>query len=299
MGSGGAAAKAAGLRAFDEVESPEGDGEADEERPTPIRSKLSRKKIDQLILEHREHGKRLAWSFLSSWRVRMGQDEVLSVVGAALCEAANRFDPSRDVAFKTFFFYHLRGMLLKEIARVIQEQKVLQFMPTGLGADALRSEQYIPGNWSLQLVENNNPERIIEKRQVASACWEACAQLDTLEQEVLVRYFVYDEPLVQIAKELDYCRCHISRVKSRALNKLSRLLKNSAVLVERARLAAQVEVDEEEETEGSLDDLALAPARGRSAAQRKNYTGGRGRRKQKKSVPKRSDALQKILQEAY
>ena len=30
--------------------------------------KLSRKGIDSLIVEHRDHGRRLAWSFLSGWR---------------------------------------------------------------------------------------------------------------------------------------------------------------------------------------------------------------------------------------
>ena len=87
--------------------------------------KLSRKGIDSLIIEHRDHGRRLAWSFLSGWRIRMPQDDVVSIVGAALCEAANRFDPGREVAFKTFFFYHLRGMLLKEVSRMVKQKSLM------------------------------------------------------------------------------------------------------------------------------------------------------------------------------
>ena len=277
----------AGLLNNDESDIPEDD---DEQAELPLISKLSRPNIDKLIIEHREHGRRLAWSFLTTWRVRMGQDDVMSVVGAALCEAANRFDPTKGVAFKTFFFYHLRGMLLKEIARVIQEQKVLQFVPSNSVTENIPIDKAAVSDWASPLVENNNPERIIERRQVASACWEACGQLDILEQEVLVRFFVFDEPLVTIAEELKYCRCHISRVKSRALAKLARILKES---LKSQGQAVEEEIEEEpEEEEESV--FTRMPRRG----SRRDYTGGRGRRKEKKRHQK-SEALQKILASAY
>ena len=262
--------------------------DADETTPKPKSKakKLSKKKRNQIIVDHRDHGKRLAWSFLSSWRIRMNQDEVMSVVGAALCEAAIRFDPSKGVAFKTFFFYHLRGMLLKEISRIIQEQKVLKMVPGTGENDSLAIEQ-AAGSWNLPTIENNNPERIIEKRQVASACWEACAQLDPLEQEVLIRFFVYDEPLIEIADELHYCRCHISRVKSRALGKMGELL-SQAVQEERERTGL----------EGTLSDIELPNPTTVEGRRKKNYTGGRGRRKQKKKK-KKSEALEKILAQSY
>ena len=251
------------------------------------RTKLTKKQKHDIIVEHQEHGKRLAWSFLSSWRIRLAQDEVTSVVGAALCEAASRFDPSKEVAFKTFFFYHLRGMLLKEIAQVINEQKILQLIPSTFIADAYRADEMVPVNWSRALMEHNNPERIVEKKEVAGACWEACSQLDPLEQEVLIRHFVYDEQLIHIAKELKYCRCHISRVKSRALSKLGKLLKSSAVLKERV----------EESSEESLADMRFTKP-GAGPASAKNYTGGRGRRKNKAAV-QRSEVLTKMLEEVY
>lgn len=261
--------------------------DADKSAKTSTKAKkLSSKKRDQIIVEHQEHGKRLAWSFLKSWRIRMNPDEVVSVVGAALCEAAVRFDPSKGVAFKTFFFYHLRGMLLKEISRMIQEQKVLKLMPGSTNTETLPTETATFG-WNMSTIENNNPERIIEKRQVASACWEACAQLDPLEQEVLIRYFVYDEPLVHIAEELEYCRCHISRVKSRALGRMGEIL-SKAVHEEKERTGIS----------GTVADIELPNPSTLEDRRKKSYTGGRGRRKQR-GAPKKSKALEKILAEAY
>lgn len=235
--------------------------------------KLSREKMEALILDHRDHGRRLAWSFLTTWRIRMKQDEVISVVGAALCEAANRFDENRGVAFKTFFFYHLRGMLLKEISRMIHEQRVLQFFPHSTMLEGNPGEQGVYSGPPVVPVEQNNPERLIEKKEIAKITWDACAQLDDLEQQVIIRHFVNDQSLIDIAEELNYCRCHISRVKSRGLAKLQRHLRKAL---------------QRSEDEGR--DVVNADA---LETLRRSYTGGRGRRRMQAELSK-VVALKKI-----
>ncbi len=246
--------------------------------PTPSTfKKLSPEKMEAIILEHRDHGRRLAWSFLTTWRIRMKQDEVVSIVGAALCEAANRFDETRGVAFKTFFFYHLRGMLLKEIGRMIHEQRVLQFYPHTALSEGTSSDSSLYAGPPVVPVEQNNPERLIERKEIASLTWTACAKLDELEQEVIVRHFVNDQPLIDIANELNYCRCHISRVKSRGLAKLQRYLKSTFLKPDH--------VESEE----------LSPeARAALDGARRNYTGGRGRRRTPASAEKAALKLKKI-----
>ena len=232
------------------------------------RTKLTPAEMEETIVSHYESGKRLAWSFLLNWRMRMNQDEVASVVGAALCEAAHRFDPSKEVKFKTFFFYHLRGMLLKEMARIIQEQKLVQCFPVVYLPGNASPDHVVLSNNIFPLVDNNNPERMMVRREVASICWDACSHLDKLEREVVLRHFVYDEPLIDIANDLNYCRCHVSRVKSRALKKLERAV--SGILRPFRRV---------EEPEEVKDEPAAQPR----AAKPKVYTGGRGRRRQKQS----------------
>lgn len=229
--------------------------------------KLPIEKIQALILEHQEHGRRLAWSFLTTWRIRMKQDEVVSVVGAALCEAAHRFDDTRGVSFKTFFFYHLRGMLLKEISRMISEQRLLQYIPQAHTGE-YHSDPDAPYSVSASAmpVEQTNPEDLTERKEISRICWDACSKLDALEQEVIVRHFIYDEPLINIADELNYCRCHISRVKSRGLLKLKRLLGRS--------------MDDESVEQPQTQTERLSPeARAALEGLRRSYTGGRGRRR--------------------
>ncbi len=224
------------------------------------KKKLTRKGIDSLIVEHRDHGRRLAWSFLSGWRIRMPQDEVVSIVGAALCEAANRFDPSREVAFKTFFFYHLRGMLLKEITRMVSRKKLMQISDNH-SEEGVKLEKQISASWDYPLIESKTPENLTQRKQLSDVCWSACDRLDDLEKEVLMRHFVSDQALVDIAKNLNYCRCHISRVKSKALKKLSMYIKEA--------LGKDIsDIENIKIPDNKTDKVKL-----------KAYKGGRGRRK--------------------
>lgn len=218
---------------------------------------MSRDEMETVVLEHREHGARLAWSFLKEWRIRLPADEVISVVGAALCQAAYNFDPSRGVAFKTFLYYHLRGMLIKEITQMLQDRKMYEAAVEDPSASAATIDQLTHSVWPFRLVESNTPEKSYEKNEVSNICWTACAQLDPLEQEIVIRQFVNDETLIDIAKDLEYCRCHISRVKSRAIKKMREFL------------------GAKEFSSPELGEVMLKQER----AKRKDYSGGRGRRK--------------------
>ncbi len=244
----------------------------------PPKQKLPIEKIHALIIDNQEHGRRLAWSFLTTWRIRMKQDEVISVVGAALCEAAHRFDDTRGVAFRTFFFYHLRGMLLKEISRMISEQRLLQYIPQAHTGEYSSEGEHIVSP-SVIPVESTNPESLAEKKQISEICWEACSTLDPLEQEVIVRHFIYDEALIAIADELHYCRCHISRVKSRGLAKLKRML---------GKAIDQVD------PHSAVHDLS-PEAKAAIEVVKRNYTGGRGRRRKQAALSKAA-TIRKIVE---
>lgn len=225
---------------------------------------LTPSQLNELILEHTDYGQRLARSFLNRWRVRMNQAEVTSVVGMALCEAANRFDVSRGVSFKTFLFYHLRGLLIKEIIRLIEDQRSSKIVAQLESGETAPPDLSSAEGWPLPVYETKTPEKLLQRQQIAKACWQACSELDDLEKDVVLRFFVYDEPLNQIAEELGYCRCHISRVKSRALATLSRRLVQ--LVPDFGREMLQMAESAEK-------------AKNQSANVGRNYTGGRGRRR--------------------
>ena len=245
---------------------------------------LSPREFEEIIVSHQEFGMKLAWSFLGGWRIRMNQDEVQSCVGAALVEAGTRFDPSRGVSFKTFFFYYLRGILLKEISRMIDSQKNTVLTPEFVNESYETSA--IP-NWRFSLIENDDPEKIMAKRERALVCWKACEELDPLEQEVVVQTFAYDKPLVQVAKELGYCRCHVSRVKSNALVKLRGLLDKSCY----------EEFVNKKDKSASEKKMIVRKSSQAKRITKSSYKGGRGRRKQSLPIGGMSTSLEKVLKQ--
>jgi AraC-like DNA-binding protein len=75
-------------------------------------------------------------------------------------------------------------------------------------AEALSSQEFV------------SPDESLLKRQVAHISEAACLRLDPLEREVIMRIFLNEEQLMDIAQSLGYSRCHISRVKKKALETL-------------------------------------------------------------------------------
>lgn len=182
--------------------------------------------FEKLVIDHRENGRKLARSILRRWRVRMAASEIDSIVDLTLCEAASRFSPKKGAAFMTFFFYHLRGQLVRAVSSAAQNCSM--FVNAGSASDM------DPGDFRFQASETvflslaeessavphevENPEELLLKKEKTEICESACRQLSDLERTIIMRSFRDDESLVDIARSMGYSRCHISRVKKKALD---------------------------------------------------------------------------------
>jgi RNA polymerase sigma factor (sigma-70 family) len=196
------------------------------------KSVLSQDKVEELVLEHRENGRKLARSILRKWRVRMPIDEIDSIVDLSLCEAARRYDSSKGAAFMTFYFYHLRGHLVRAVAKAAQASNIFMAFAKNTGIDTSEWNQvdaetvwgYVPDESVFGQREVETPENSILRIEKIEECRDAVAKLDALEQEIIKRSFSEEQPLVDIAKSLGYSRCHISRVKKSALERLKTMI---------------------------------------------------------------------------
>jgi RNA polymerase sigma factor (sigma-70 family) len=188
--------------------------------------------IHRLILDHRENGRKLARSLLRRWRVRMPSEEIDSIVDLTLCEAGRRYSDKHGASFMTFLFYHLRGNLVRAVATAAKANNFVVAFARNAGIDvgdwATTAEQPVwstmPEFSAFDGRESDLPEQLLLRRERIEVCQSACKQLDSLELEVLTRSFANDEPLIDIARTLGYSRCHISRVKKRALDRLRELM---------------------------------------------------------------------------
>ena len=175
---------------------------------------------EELILEYRTKARKLGRSILRRWQARLDLEEVDSVVDLSLCEAVQRFDPSKGASFMTFLYYHLKGNLIRTVTAAAQANFVPgQEIETRKGEEpktitALDVVEAISGT------DQRNPDDLLLQKELIDLSKDACTRLDPLEREVIERLYLQGEQLMKIASSLGYSRCHISRVKKKALENL-------------------------------------------------------------------------------
>lgn len=183
----------------------------------------------KMVLEYRLKARKLARSILKKWHSRLDDDELHSVVDLSLCEAVSRFDPAKGACFITFLFYHLRGNLIRSISGAangniisILNNEEERFYNSSKYGGALGVIDAIDAVESLSGKENETPDQILLKKELVKVSTSVCKKLDKLEQEVIFQLYIQGRRLIDIAVSLGYSRCHISRVKRKALETLQR-----------------------------------------------------------------------------
>ncbi len=179
---------------------------------------LSEDQRQELVLEFRLKARKLGRSILRKWHARMDLQEVDSIVDLSLCEAVKRFDPTKGASFMTFLYYHLKGNLIRAVSAAANAN-VVPTEEEGLD-DQPNSFTAIDVAEALCNHENTLPDEVLFKKQLVDLSHQACARLDELEKEVIYRIYIEGQQLMDIAHSLGYSRCHISRVKKKALETL-------------------------------------------------------------------------------
>lgn len=196
-------------------------------RNTPQEPKLlSETEREFFVVQHREKGRKIARAILRKWQSRLDLDEIQSIVDISLCEAARRFDPSRGVHFVTFLYYHLKGNLIRAIDTSVWNT-LLPSIADGSAEQTSRELPFTARDLSEALTSEavEIPEDSLYRQEIAALSQKAREQLDPLEREVVERIYIRGQQLIDVASSLGYSRCHISRIKKRALLFLHRELR--------------------------------------------------------------------------
>lgn len=171
-----------------------------------------------------------------------------------LLEAHDNYDPERGVSFSTFAFYRIRGAIydgcrdedwsnrdqssaLEDLAAVNDHLADQADTRTNLPRaktfeDSVgRIDRMVGDTVTVLLVRQLDLEELrctddrvqfddVDRRQRLDLVAEAIEQLDGNERDVVVRYHLEDESMSSIADDLDYSKGWISRVNSRAVDKI-------------------------------------------------------------------------------
>jgi RNA polymerase sigma factor (sigma-70 family) len=199
------------------------------ELPLPKKSSkhrpLSPRQQEQLVLDSRTKARKLARSILRKWHARLDLQEVDSVVDLSLCEAVRRYNPNKGASFMTFLFYHMRGNLIRAVSAAANANSV-PFLDAQEEGAAKTEQGSVRGVNAIEIAEALcshdyvMPDEMLLKKEMVSISQGACEKLDSLEKEVIYRIYIQEQQLMDIASSLGYSRCHISRVKKKALETL-------------------------------------------------------------------------------
>ncbi len=181
---------------------------------------LSQDKQWMLVLKYRVKARKLGLSILRRWHARLDLSELESIVDLSLCEAVRRFNPKKGASFMTFLFYHLRGNLIRAVSTAVQQSSI----PTGDDFETVNGKGVLQGITATDVAEalcsndSEMPDEALLRKEIMNRSYSAIARLDPLEKEVIERVFLKEQQLLDVAKGLGYSRCHISRVKRKALD---------------------------------------------------------------------------------
>jgi len=201
---------------------------------------LNGKERKTMILEYRVKARKLAYSLLKKWHCRIDQEELVSVVDLSLCEAVSRFDPERKTDFITFLFYHLKGNLIRSISTSARGGVLSLLEANGnedstsvLGGD-LNQVEALDAVEALNGRERETPDSCLLKKELITISRAACQKLGTLEREIIERIYLQGEQLQDVAEGLGYSRCHVSRIKKKALSDLKNSINDEFVNKEKS-----------------------------------------------------------------
>jgi len=227
----------------------------------------------ELAATNMEIARKLSWKLLRSWQIHLPEDEVESIANLALCEAARNYDGRETTQFQTFLYYHVRGRLLREISSQVQHSKMTNYFDDDVTGEMNGQADFADITLSLMQDQARSPEQVLVEREQDELFEGAFSNLDWLEKEVIVGHYFDGKSLNDLANSLKYCRCHLSRVKGRAIAKLKKGMNvASAVVVQKKAVEHKILVSGD-------------------------YRGGRGRRKNGNTpriAPKKSATLKEL-----
>jgi RNA polymerase sigma factor for flagellar operon FliA len=202
-------------------------------------------------------------------------DDLYAAGVTGLLEAAERFDPSRGIAFTTFAYYRIRGAILDSQRNERRHPKAASAAAVPLSPDVLElriaandnavarpeQEDTSTPSWAfastapIQLVPFDvldsmedetapHPDEEVERKWRSDRVRAALATLPDLERRVLELHYYEDESFAGISAQLGMCKPWAFRLHARALRMLRDALGE----------AADLDGDDDQEDSGGEED---------------------------------------------
>lgn len=225
---------------------------------------------DELIEQHRSYVRALAVKIMRSLPLQVDLNELVAYGDIGLIEAAERYDPRRGVAFTTFSYYRIKGAIydgLREMGYFSRSaaannsnrsrftahaNDLLQAAADDLSQveggmpsveDEIATTQalidtLIPA-YLLSLENDSLPELAdphafsieqVEQNDMAGYVLKLLAELTEEEQQLIDRLYFKHQSMTHLAAEMGVTKSWISRLHTRAIQRLRDHLRNRGLL---------------------------------------------------------------------
>ncbi len=217
--------------------------------------------LNRLIETYRSYAHALAAEVLRTLPPTVDKDDVRGAAELGLVEAANSFDPSRGVLFKTFAYYRIRGAVydaLRKMGWFRKESTKLQFEASAneymkdytTGATShdpsptnpLEELNQISGSvltsfmLSLESLPQESfeqagrsPEESYSDNEQMDKLHKSLARLPAKNREVLEQYYFQDQTLEDIGSRLGLSKSWVCRLHAKSLDMLRQILEESGI----------------------------------------------------------------------
>jgi RNA polymerase sigma factor FliA len=191
-----------------------------------------------LALQFRPYVYRVARDLVAGVRTNLEVDDLIGWGCLGLLEAADRYDPTRGVRFRSYAHARIRGAMLDAIrlhhgrhSRIAEALGVTEFRRImTISADASYDGAPDASDPEASTTEYADAVDLVtaapdselfvnESRQLVESALDA---LSPLERSVIIQHYVHGEPVCVIARRHKVSKSWLSRVHARALAKLRR-----------------------------------------------------------------------------
>jgi len=220
---------------------------------------------DQLVEQYRPYVRNIVGKIIKTLSKDVEFDDLIGYGELGLIEAADRFDPKFNVNFMTFAYYRIRGAVYDGLrsmgwisrshyAKIRYEERANNYLssinerygssmePHSLQDEVNQIGEVISGLASIFItsidanehlqIENedsgSDPYAQIELQEARNILQEAMTKLPEQERTLLQHYYYKDMTLEQAGKSLGLSKSWASRLHSRAIQKLQKLVQELA-----------------------------------------------------------------------
>ncbi|MCA9186636.1 MAG: sigma-70 family RNA polymerase sigma factor [Pirellulaceae bacterium] len=217
--------------------------------------------VDQLILDHLDFVRNILGKLVAQLPNDVDTENLESAGVLGLVEAAQQFDPQREVAFKTFAYTRIRGAILDELRRnsplpqkmmqqIARIRTVCETMPPPITPEllaektamsltdveqtleAMRLSRIRTGQDSVTVLgsirdmRHERPEAPIEDAELKAILVDSITRLPEKERLVITLYYLEDLRLKEIGEALRLSESRVSRILAKAEFRLSQYVRS-------------------------------------------------------------------------